>query len=167
MPNGDSNESNGTRGRGVWDFLGLLLFLAAFVAIVVWVTLHYGTRAKDAASILGVVIPVFTAVGAALVGAAAGFKAGETKGVEGKAEAASTAKQRLAGQVRPSLAVAEQQLDLIATEIERSFASPAGANYLFAPRGTLGGREAPRIRSSDIAACRSSLAAARAALESA
>jgi hypothetical protein len=79
----------------LWSFLRILLVLAALIGLTVFLALHYSAE-KDAAAMLGVVVPVLTAILGLGLGYASGTTAGKAKGQAEKAKAVSDGRHALA-----------------------------------------------------------------------
>ena len=79
----------------LWSFLRIVVVLAALIGLTVFLALHYASE-KDAAAMLGVVVPVLTAILGLGLGYASGTTAGKAKGQADKARAVTAGRQALA-----------------------------------------------------------------------
>lgn len=126
----------GTRAN-VWSFLTAAVVLTALVLVVKWV-LDDTKEAGDVATILGIVVPAFATIGAAMFGIGiaynAGAKSGEAAGAAGKDQAVAAARRDLASAVTEQLTAAHDAAQNITTPITTALPSPAGtARFELAP----------------------------------
>lgn len=93
----DATPTGKTSGsaRSPWDVLLIATILAALIVLTVYVVHHYATS-TDAATILGIVIPAFATIGAAVFGVTVAYNAGTSKGAQkGEANAKKDASETL------------------------------------------------------------------------
>jgi hypothetical protein len=121
MPDASTrSKSNG------WSFLTIAAVASAVGFITAFVVQHY-TAAADAASILGIVIPVFATVGAAVFGVTAAYQAGATTGSAG---AGPAAEQQLKDDLAPNVKAALDAVGTIVSAIQTQGDSPPGEDQI-------------------------------------
>jgi hypothetical protein len=146
----DKTGDNGTGGSqtvsNFWTFASVLTIVVAVVIITLYTVRHYATSATDAGTILGIVIPVFATMGAAIFGVTvayqSGSRTGEQTGVKkGKNDAANI--------VEPEVNSMHDSAERLVRRIEVHGSSRAGEEML------LLGRDNPvEVPNSDLAELR-------------
>lgn len=106
--------------------VAITVVAAAVVAITVFTVQHYGA-ATDAASVLGIVVPVFATVGAAAFGVQVAYQAGSTTGGN---KAAQITKANMAGVLAPQIQDIQTALEPLLRTIEREGTSSQGSSLL-------------------------------------
>ena len=92
-----------------WDFARVALVVCALVGVTVFLALHY-TSEKDAAGMLGIVVPVLTAI----IGLKLGYQTGSTAGMAQGMAAGQADKAKAVREGRQALA--QHLLDLTSPE---------------------------------------------------
>jgi len=122
----------------VWGVLAILIVMAALTTIVWKVVDSY--TGSDAVAVLGIIIPMFATIGAAVFGIPIAYQRGTS---EGKAqEAANTApkvdaarklgNEEKTRQVRPLVESLSSGLDQLEERVRTGTVSPQGARGMFA-----------------------------------
>jgi hypothetical protein len=130
-----------TPRRSLVDALLLAITLGALVGLTVVLIKHYPTSA-DAATILGIVVPAFATIGAAIFGVTVAYNAGqakgEAKGEQGKIEATDEARRHTAATLLPRVNSALSAVSTMREAIQSAGASPSRErSLLFQPLTTL------------------------------
>jgi hypothetical protein len=116
---GGSGGSTGVPAGTAWSFLTALVVITALVILTIFLANHY-PKAAGAATILGIVVPVF----AGAFGASLGYWTGNATGAsQGQAQG----KQQAKAQVQPKLEAAEQAVTNIVDKIREEGRSDPGA----------------------------------------
>lgn len=96
-------EQTSRTNLGPWHVVALALVLAALVGIVAIVAGRW-TDAQDAAAVLGVIVPVFASIGAAVFGIQVAYERGKSAGTtEGKDEGQKEGRRQTAAVVLAKL----------------------------------------------------------------
>ncbi len=69
-------------GRNKWDFLIVLVVVAAMLALTIFLAIFFRKSESTTATILGIVVPVFAAVFGASLGHSAGRVTGREQGIQ-------------------------------------------------------------------------------------
>ena len=120
-----TGRSNGP-GRNIWDFATAGLALA-FLALIVWIVLEYLGATDKAATILGIVMPVFGAV----FGVSIGYWTGNQTG---KAEGRDSAKKHAKDVLGPIIKALEEKFESLARPIRHEGTSPPGQDAFVLPQ---------------------------------
>lgn len=122
------------QAMNVWTVLAVGLVMAALVAIV-WIVSARFNKNDSATAVLGVIVPVFATVGAAVVGIPIAYKQGTSAGQQqGQAQGAQTAKAELL----PKAADLQRNVDALTTQLRTAGHSPSGAQVLHLTGGLEG-----------------------------
>jgi hypothetical protein len=92
------------------------------VLLTIVVVRHY-PKSTDAATILGIVVPVFATVGAAVFGVTAAYQVGTGKGAE-------TGKKAAAKDLAPKVKAAQTAVHHLAEQVRRAGESPSSSEML-------------------------------------
>jgi hypothetical protein len=115
------------KGRTIWDFATAAAALA-FLTLIVWIVLDYSGATDKAATILGIVMPVFGAV----FGVSIGYWTGNQTG---KAEGRDTAKRQIKDAIGPIIRALEKHFEALARPIRVEGVSPTGQDAFVLPQG--------------------------------
>jgi hypothetical protein len=125
--NGGDNGAGGAPISNLWSFASLLVVVAGLIVITVYVVGHYKLEATDAGTILGIVIPAFATIGAAIFGVTVAYKAGAKTGEQ---EGTKKGKRQAADKVDAELNRAQNVGTPILETITREGTSGAGTDEI-------------------------------------
>jgi hypothetical protein len=140
-PTDDAEKTPATSPAiGPWHVAALGVLMAAMVIALALVIPKFNSDRDTVTGILGVVIPVFATIGAAIFGVTVGYSAGKAQGeTTGKAQGEANkdaAVTEALGAVHASATDAHEALDTIVKGITTHLNSPAGSNAYLAPDGS-------------------------------
>jgi hypothetical protein len=126
-------------GVGPWHVAALGVLMAALLIALALVIPKFNSDRDTVTGILGVVVPAFATIGAALFGVTVGYSAGAAQGettgkAKGEANKDAAVTQAL-GAVHANASDAQEAMDAIVKGITTHLNSPAGSNAFLAPDG--------------------------------
>jgi hypothetical protein len=157
---------------GPWQLASVLVVIAGLVAIFALALGKYDSNKDTMTGVLGVVVPAFATIGAAVFGVSVGYNAGKSageatgkaKGEAGKVQAVADAKRSLATEVLGHLRNAQAPVAQLVSTVAhagssdpgvQSFTLGAGDGSVEVPTDTLHG--ATKGVENAIAACETAL----------
>lgn len=135
---GSKESSAATSIVSLWQFLSATAVVAGLVAIVWIVVKNVSGDGDSAVGVLGMIVPAFATIGAAVFGItsvyqsakATGEKVGEAKGEAGKSDAVDNARKRLASELLPDIDAARSRQSRLGTRLRTAGSSEPGRNIL-------------------------------------
>ena len=131
---------------GVWHIVGLAIVVVGIIVLVLLVRSDFNEDRDTVTGVLGVVVPAFATIGAALFGVTLGYSTGKESGkASGKAAAAAdkeqavdAAKKAVVKEVKSRLQGADKAVSSLHQQITTELESPAGQHAFTLRAGAAG-----------------------------
>jgi hypothetical protein len=163
-----SEAPKGRPSIGSGQIVALSVVVVGLIVVTALALGHFNSERDTATGILGIVVPVFATIGAAVFGVTVAYSAGRTTGEAAGADAKRSAVQKgrseLASQVLERLRPAGESVERILEPLTTLLPSPEGERAHVLPAGAALGRPL-RIEGEDLEGASRCLAGARSLLE--
>lgn len=134
QPPSETDGASKVPSLTVWHVFATAVVVAGLLAAL-WLVLPRFTTATDIATVLGVVIPGFVTIGAAVFGVTVAYQTGNTNG---KTKGAKEGAASKAAELRPAVDQLAADLNPLLNTIRTGTSSPAGDSRLLFASGTTG-----------------------------